>query len=177
MSVALGGSIKQTIKRDYYDPEKWLSDRTLRFNVQLLNSELFQKVTGKQPPPTPVSAQVAVASGLPFFELQEEASNIHGHFNNVKSVAEIDNIQEKTIDPTIIQLSTQSRLDSAYEETKKRVHDPDGLLDSQGPIRDFRTIGDMHKDLARSKFTLFEGQASSWRQNEFKQGTATYRKA
>lgn len=155
MSIALGGSIKQMIKPDNYASKKWSSDRTMRFNVQLLNSDVFFRVTGKQPPPTPVNAKAYAAMGLPFYELQEESSDVHGNFKGVKSVGRIDNMQDEMVQPTIVQLSSKPLATPAYEEMKKHVHDADGLLDPDGPLQDFRTTSDMRENLQKSSFTPF----------------------
>lgn len=67
---------------------------TVAFNVQLLNAASFRAVTGHEPPSTPVSAETYKASGYPFFDMYEEPSDIHGDFEGVKSVAQLERREE-----------------------------------------------------------------------------------
>ncbi|KAG4218664.1 hypothetical protein PC116_g32856, partial [Phytophthora cactorum] len=90
MGVAAGGKIKQSIKEDDQDPSCWLEDMTMTIPVQILNGAGFRSVMGKDPPPSPVSAETYAAEGLPFFDLPEEPSDVFGDFEAVRSVNEID---------------------------------------------------------------------------------------
>lgn len=156
MSVALGGAIKQMIKRDSYDSSKWLRDRTMRSNVQLLNSEVFAKVTGRQPPPTPIDTKAYASMCLPFYELQEESSEVHGDFKGVRSIAAIDGKEEEMVKPRLVQLNAaKPRMTTAYEELKKSVHDPDGLLDPEAPLRAIRTVDDMQEEVRKAAIASF----------------------
>lgn len=157
MAVARGGHIKQAINEDHYLPDSWQPDHTLAFNVQLINSEVFQQVTGQPPPRTPVTAKAYAEAGLPFFDIHEQPSHIHGDFKNVKSIAEIDNEDEPTVKPDVIMLdSRRRRATPAYEELKKIVDDPDGLLDPVGPLREFRTVKDLKDGLDSMTLNSFE---------------------
>ncbi|KAJ4348715.1 uncharacterized protein N0V89_010093 [Didymosphaeria variabile] len=100
MSIAAGGKIKQAIHADTYSNE-WLSDRTTVFNVQILNSAAYKVVTGNPPPSKPICAQTYAENGMPFFAIYEEPSGISGDFGMVKSVAQIDGIEEKNVNPGI----------------------------------------------------------------------------
>ena len=61
------------------------------FNIQLLSADVFQYVTGMELTLSPVTAEVYAASGLPFFEIQdEEKSGVEGLFSDVKSVGQLD---------------------------------------------------------------------------------------
>lgn len=50
MGDAPGGLIKQCILQDTNRASTWERDRTVCFNVQMLNSDMFQQITGKAPP-------------------------------------------------------------------------------------------------------------------------------
>ena len=95
MGVAPGGLIKQCILDDTNPAEIWERDRTICFNVQILNSDMFQQVTGKAPPSTPISAKTYADQGLPFYKIYGETSSIKGDFNGVKSVKELDKLKNK----------------------------------------------------------------------------------
>ncbi len=88
--IAAGGLIKQCVLEDKYPESIWDTDRALFFNVQILNSERFQQVTGRAPPATPISAKTYASQGLPFFDIYNESSKVKGDFESVKSVVAVD---------------------------------------------------------------------------------------
>ena len=95
LGLAAGGLIKQCILEDINPATIWLRDHTICFNVQIFNSAMFQQVTGKAPPSTPISAKTYAKQCLPFYEIYGETSTIKGDFNGIKSVKEIDKIKIK----------------------------------------------------------------------------------
>ena len=95
MGVAPGGLIKQCILMDTEPATIWERDRTICFNVQILNSDMFQQVTGKPPPSTPISAKTYANQGLPFYKIYKETSSIKGDFNAIKSVKKLDKIKNE----------------------------------------------------------------------------------
>ncbi|KAF2502698.1 integral membrane protein [Lophium mytilinum] len=129
MGLAAGGQIKQVIKRDDYDSSKWIAALTTVFNVQILNTNAFQSVTGISAPPTPVTMDTYVRHGLPFFSLEEAPSGLAGELNSVKSVAEIDGKKEKDIHPETIAIIPRSA------GTTVEI----GLTNPGGPMLPFRT--------------------------------------
>lgn len=90
LGIAPGGLIKQCILEDPYPESIWDHGSALHFNVQILNSERFQHVTGRMPPATPISAETYVSHGLPFFDIYNESSKVKGEFQGVKSVVTMD---------------------------------------------------------------------------------------
>ena len=95
LGVAPGGLIKQCILEDTNPATIWERDHTVCFNVQILNSDMFQQITGKPPPSTPVSAKTYRDHGLPFFKIYGEKSTIKGDFDGIKSVKELDKIKNE----------------------------------------------------------------------------------
>lgn len=93
MALAAGGLIKQNVVEDPICSDRWEDVAPLHLNVQILNSEIFRKVTKEEPPSTPLSAASYAEAGLPFFKLYEEPSKVFGSFKTIKSVAGLD--QEK----------------------------------------------------------------------------------
>ncbi|KAF1952077.1 integral membrane protein [Byssothecium circinans] len=118
MSIAAGGKIKQ---------------RTTVFNVQVLNSAVYHAVTGGPPPSMPISAATYDQHGFPFFNLYEEPSGVSGEFSIVKSVAEMTGIKEEYVEPEVVSIG---RSRAAVE----------GLINSNGPLRAFRTVSDLEKE-------------------------------
>jgi hypothetical protein len=91
MSLGVGGLIKQSILRDPHPSSAWDNDNTAMFNIQLLSANVFERVTGTAPPPSPVMAESYAAAGLPFFEIQgEQGQGVQGLFSAIKSVGQID---------------------------------------------------------------------------------------
>ena len=90
MSIAPGGLIEQAIVKDPYEASKWDMPRALCFNVQILNSDRFRTITGLEAPSSPISAQTYADHGLPYFEIYDEQSDVHGNFAGVKSVHALD---------------------------------------------------------------------------------------
>ncbi|KAI1476044.1 hypothetical protein F4774DRAFT_394493 [Daldinia eschscholtzii] len=155
MGVAAGGKIKQSIREDDQDPSCWLKDMTMTIPVQILNSAGFRSVTGKDPPPSPVSAETYAAEGLPFFDLPEEPSDVFGDFEAVRSVNEIDRSRgiatasEASIHPPVIHLSKRGTQITIPNRHILQVRDPNALINPAGPLRPFRTASDLEDELMR----------------------------
>lgn len=128
MSVAAGGKIKQVIAPDRY-PKGWEGSKTIVFNVQILNSAIYRAITGVIPPTKPLSAAIYKQYGLPFFKLYEEPSGVSGDFSLVKSVGEIDGVQDKKVEPMVVGISNSA-----------------GMFNLNGPLREFRTVADLQKE-------------------------------
>lgn len=91
MGIAAGGRVKQTIRKDDNDPTIWDPDNGTVFEVQILNSAVFEAVTGKAPPETPITAKTYASYGFPYYDIYEEkSSGIKGNFSAIRSVAEKD---------------------------------------------------------------------------------------
>ena len=130
MSVAAGGKIKQCIKPDELGTE-WQPGRTTIFNVQILNSAVYHAVTGETPPTRPMTAKDYATHGFLFFELYEEPSTIHGNFGKVKSIAQLDAVEDEEVEPNTVAIGGGSV----------------GLANPNGPLREFRTVSDLKRQL------------------------------
>jgi ubiquitin len=135
MSFAAGGKIRQVIYPDQKAGD-WHADRTTVFNVQVLNSVVYKEVTGTAPPSNPPNAQTYKQYGLPFFEMYEEPSGISGDFGLVKSVGEIDDTLDALVKPKVVTIGEGGKGKSASG-------DESGLVNTNGPLREFRTVGDL----------------------------------
>ena len=135
MGIASGGLIQQSIREDNMASHKWDQERTVIFNVQILNSDAFYQVTGLPPPETPINAAQYAKEGLPFFKLYEEKSSVAGSFNGVKSVMAIDK-----------ELAKKAGI-KAEDEPPIR---PDLVVLNPARTRfPFRTVSELKKDLLR----------------------------
>jgi hypothetical protein len=108
MSIAAGGNIKQAIIPDTYPDEIWRTDCSTFFNIQLVNSGQFRKITGLSTPPTPVTYEKYIEAGIPFYSiLNEPNSTISGDFGCVKSLAKFDHASD---------LATSNHQDSSEQK-------------------------------------------------------------
>jgi hypothetical protein len=93
MGLAAGGRMEQKVYPDPHGLETWDNARFGRVYVHIVNSMMFEEITGRRPPASPISAQTYTDYGYPWFALYDEnlgdveASDILG---GVKSVKELD---------------------------------------------------------------------------------------
>jgi len=98
MGLAAGGRMDQKIYPDPYGIDAWDQENHGILHVFIVNSEQYLELTGEQPPPTPVSAQLYQALKLPWFDLYDEALGDIApaeKLARLKSVKEIDVQQGK----------------------------------------------------------------------------------
>ncbi|CEF76426.1 hypothetical protein FGSG_08156 [Fusarium graminearum PH-1] len=95
MHMAAGGRITQGIVA--LQKLRYSKTVPVTFNVQVLNSASFERVTGKKPPQSPITAKWYADAGYPFFSIYEEPTTICGDFTGVKSIAEIDGTTEESM--------------------------------------------------------------------------------
>jgi hypothetical protein len=89
MSLGAGGFIKQVIHRDEWSYDYWDRDKTILFNLQLLDATFFKHILGIDPPETPITAITYAEHGYPFYKLYEQPSGIFRDFH-LKSVGALD---------------------------------------------------------------------------------------
>lgn len=123
MGIAAGGLIKQAIERDTYDPKIWDMDRTILFNVSVLNSNCFKHYTGLNPLETPVTARTYAHAGMPYFKK--------------KSVNELDHSEEE---------KTGERR-KATEDVDLSTKNPVVVLDRDGVSREFTPVSVLERKL------------------------------
>ena len=85
LTIGAAGMIRQTIRRDPFDPSRhWDWNNSYFLHVGLLNGVEFQKVTGVPPPSSLTTA------GEPEREVPHDA--IAGDFGNVRTLAEFEKV-------------------------------------------------------------------------------------
>jgi hypothetical protein len=72
MGLGAGGAMKQKIYPDAYGFDVWTQDNSGNATVYILNSAQYRRVTGAEPPPTPIEAATYTQHNLPWFELYDE---------------------------------------------------------------------------------------------------------
>ncbi|RKL04793.1 hypothetical protein BFJ71_g3573 [Fusarium oxysporum] len=95
MNIASGGLIRQNIVEQPKGEYKKTSTAT--FNVQILNSTSFKRVTGQDPPKSPISAATYAKAGHPFFSLDEGPATISGNFSDLQSLAQLKGRHERNV--------------------------------------------------------------------------------
>jgi ubiquitin len=137
MGIAAGGLIKQSIVRDTTDPAIWDPENGTIFNVQILNSAVFESITGNPPPSTPITAQTYANHGYPYYDIYDEKpSGIKGDFSGVKSVADKDLEGAPTLEKAKV-----------VAEVILDTHNPVVLLGKTGKPTGFRPVKVMEQEL------------------------------
>lgn len=98
MSVTFGGLIDQSIKRDP-GTHQWLPTQTKVFNVQILNTPNFQRVTGFPPPQPSIDTRTFARYSNPFLSIYEEPTTAAGDFSTLESVGRNDGLAEPGLGP------------------------------------------------------------------------------
>jgi hypothetical protein len=179
MAMAAGGLIRQAIFRDEQGEHTWDANRTKIFNVQILNSVLFEKITGKSAAKPPMSAKEYAKLGGAFLSLGEQPGGIKGDFKSVKSVAQLDGKQDWIVKPSKVLTINQKGVwgNSGKAEggskvyvteppvpSKVVIHEledvnnpvPAAFFNPAGPKGRFRSVWTMKREVAqRARMTLF----------------------
>jgi len=93
MGVAAGGRMVQKIYPDPYGKEVWDEENVGEVMVHLVSSELYRALTGEEPPPSPITAEIYSRLGYPWFAVDDEdAGTIPSteRLDTVKSLGELD---------------------------------------------------------------------------------------
>ena len=93
MGLGAGGKMKQDIYPDDYGVDTWDQSNYGRVYVHIVNSMAYREITGREPPPTPVSAKTYTEYGLPWFDLYDEGKGdieASDGLAKVKSIKEMD---------------------------------------------------------------------------------------
>ena len=146
MGIASGGLIKQCILSDKHSASIWERERSISFNVQLLNSGMFRRVTGVDPPASPITAQTYAMLGLPYFDIYDEQSTIKGDFDKIKSVSAIDEAKDREVNGNRCRAG---RLESPRSEN------PVILLNPNGSNMPFQPVSEMTAELERMNHVQF----------------------
>lgn len=96
MGLGAGGQMKQKVYPDPHGIDTWDSENTGRVNVYLVNSVAYSEITGKEAPPSPISAQTYAQHNFPWFDLYDETMpdlEASETLQQVKSVKEKDEEQ------------------------------------------------------------------------------------
>ena len=92
MGFVPGGSIEQKILADEHGVDTWDRDEFGTLIVHVLNSEQYRALTGRDTPPSPISARTYTEHGFPWFRIYEEQADVPppDALGNLTSIAGID---------------------------------------------------------------------------------------
>lgn len=92
MGLGAGGKIRQKIYPDSYGVDTWDPENTGEVFVHIVNSEQYRALTGREAPPTPISAATYTEHGLPWFDLYDEQ---YGDVATSATLSGVQSIREK----------------------------------------------------------------------------------
>jgi hypothetical protein len=113
---------------DEHGVDTWDHDNFGRVFVHIVNSMAFREITGREPPPTPVTAKMYTDCGLPWFDLYDETKGdlaASEKLKKVKTVKEMD--QEKGFKPQ----QDDGSIDVPDDQVKKLGKDPHRVEDGE----------------------------------------------
>lgn len=92
MGLAAGGRMRQDIHPDPHGAEVWDTSVSGRLFIHIVDAGMYQQITGRPAPETPISARTYTQHGLPWFEEYSDAGDIApaDALANLKSVADKD---------------------------------------------------------------------------------------
>lgn len=141
MSVTFGGLIDQSMKRDP-GTHKWIPMQTKLFNVQILNTPNFQRVTGFSPPQPSIDTRTFARYSNPFLSIYEEPTTVAGDFATLKSVGQDDGLAEPRLGPHPVNGLTHR---ASKPETKRATEV--GFLSPNRPFSLFKSVEELEAEL------------------------------
>jgi len=78
---------------------------------------------------------------MPFFKLYEEPNDVYGLLSGVLSVAQIEDDKDEEVEPNTVEINSP----------EVSV----GLTNPNGPLREFRTVAELEKQMARVHIAEF----------------------
>jgi tetratricopeptide (TPR) repeat protein len=96
MGIAAGGSIRQQIFEDQYGYHTWDEESFVQLTIRIVDTVAFKRITGRDAPPTPVSAEHYTRAGLPWFRYYNEAAPSlapSGLLARIRGVRHIDRLK------------------------------------------------------------------------------------
>jgi hypothetical protein len=95
MGLGAGGQMRQKIYPDPHGAGTWEASPSLALHVHLVRAGDWQALTGEEPPPTPVSAELYTAYGLPWFALDDGDQGDIAAPSTLTRVKSVQSIQEE----------------------------------------------------------------------------------
>jgi tetratricopeptide (TPR) repeat protein len=142
MGIAAGGTIKQQILEDTYGAESWDEAAFRDIVIHIVNSQVYQQITGREAPPSPISAEQYKRCKIPWYsDYKEKTPSLSpaaifkrilsvGQIDNTRGIAKDENRPKREIQPEeIVRICTQNLedrwkalLDRAMQSSKSGHH-------------------------------------------------------
>ena len=93
MGIARGGMIKQQIMEDTYGAESWDEAAFREVVIHIVNSEVYQHITGREAPPSPITDEQYRSCNIPWYsDYKEKSPSLSpvAVFKRVLSIGQID---------------------------------------------------------------------------------------
>ena len=97
MGLGAGGKMLQKIYPDKYGAETWDTNNYGTLYVHIINSEMYQAITGREPPPSPIDAKTYTDHGFPWFDLYDEEQ---GDLKASDQLASVKTVRQKDVEAT-----------------------------------------------------------------------------
>lgn len=166
MGIAAGGRLTQQIIKDRYGIEAWDSQRSRFVDIHIVNSEMYQAITGLEPLTSPVSPEQYQKSGIPWFShYAESAQSVKaaGAFKKIQSIAEIDKKRglhgqhqeaQRTINPDVIRRIRTPDIKEAATEFRRRAYENAAAARWKEAIREINYLIDLGLKVSASDYAL-----------------------
>ncbi|MCY0934895.1 hypothetical protein [Streptomyces sp. H34-S4] len=74
MGLGVGGAMRQEVYRDDRKAKDWAAEPAARVFVHLVTPPAWRRITGEEPPPSPVDRAAYTKAGLPWFDYYDEGA-------------------------------------------------------------------------------------------------------
>ncbi len=128
MGLGAGGKMKQSIYPDQYGVDTWDQDNFGRVYVHIVNSMAYREITGREPPPTPISAKMYTEHGFPWFDLYDEEKGDISASDTLKDVKSVKDMDEQKGFGT---QQDDSSVDVPDQQVKELGKDPSRVEDGK----------------------------------------------
>ena len=104
MGLGAGGRIAQKIYPDRYGVDTWDPQNCVSLFIHIVNSQDYRVLTGREPPPTSITAATYTEFGLPWFRMYDESCGDIAVSKRMTAVQPIedrhpgDNSESETVD-------------------------------------------------------------------------------
>lgn len=128
MGLAAGGRMKQAVKKDAIGFDAWVQPAGGRVFVHIVNCQMYEAITGRKAPATPISAKTYSDHGFPWYSTynEDQGKDVSAQpaLAGVKNVAQLD--KEKGIEGQQDDTSVVVKPDQV-----KHIGDPGAIRDGK----------------------------------------------
>jgi hypothetical protein len=118
LGLAAGGSMKQRLYPDDNGIDFWNQSQPARIYIHICNSVLFEKITGKPAPSSPIDAKAYARYNYPWFDLYDEKLGdltAQEALKAVKSINAMDQVTDSGFDVLQKNVVTYAEKDAVWE--------------------------------------------------------------